>query len=219
MGARGFERRLEGMVEGVFGRVFRSTLRPVEIGRRLVRELDTNRSVDVRGRTIVPNHFTVWLSESDYEQFAEIHDTLVAELAQAARDHAQDEGYTFVGHVEAELAIDENLRTGAFQIDARLREGEGGAGPGTLVLPSGERLPLGEAVVTIGRAPGSTIVLADPNVSRNHAEIRPVGLGYVVVDLSSTNGTRVNGSRIAQHELREGDKVAFGNTVLRFEAS
>jgi hypothetical protein len=219
MAARGFERRLESMVEGVFGRVFRSTLRPVEIGRRLVRELDMNRSVDVRGRTMVPNHFTVWLSQVDYDQFAEIHETLCSELAEAARDHAHDEGYTFVGHVEAELVVDDTLRTGSFIIDARLREGPAGAGPGTLVLPSGERLPLGEEVVTVGRTPNSTIVLADPNVSRNHAEIRPVGTGYVVVDLQSTNGTRVNGIRIATHELDGGDQITFGNTVLRFEAS
>jgi pSer/pThr/pTyr-binding forkhead associated (FHA) protein len=74
-------------------------------------------------------------------------------------------------------------------------------------------------VVTVGRTPNSTIVLADPNVSRNHAEIRPVGTGYVVVDLQSTNGTRVNGIRIANHELDGGDQITFGNTVLRFEAS
>ena len=59
VGLKGFERRLERMVEGVFARAFRSGLRPIEIGRRLVREIDDNRSVDVRGRTVVPNHFTV----------------------------------------------------------------------------------------------------------------------------------------------------------------
>lgn len=219
VGARGFERRLENMVEGVFGRVFRSTVRPVEIGRRLIRELDANRSVDVRGRTIVPNDFTVALSEGDFEQFADIHETLCSELAEAARDHAHDEGYTFVGHVKVEVIIDESYRTGSFTIEARLREGVGGAGPGSLVLPTGERLPLGEATVTIGRTPESTIVLADPNASRHHAEIKAVGIGYVLFDLHSTNGTRVNGMRVSQHELEHGDTLTFGNTVVRFEAS
>ena len=59
MGIKGFERSLENMVEGVFARVFRSGLRPIELGRRLVREMDDNRSVDVRGRTIVPNPFII----------------------------------------------------------------------------------------------------------------------------------------------------------------
>jgi pSer/pThr/pTyr-binding forkhead associated (FHA) protein len=67
--------------------------------------------------------------------------------------------------------------------------------------------------------PDSTIVLADPNVSRNHAEIRPQGDGYVVVDLGSTNGTRVNGVKVTQHELRDGDEVVFGNTRMHFAAS
>ena len=219
MGPRGFERRLENLVEGVFGRVFKSSVRPVEIGRRLIRELDASRNVDVRGKMIAANFFTVFLSEADYEQFSDISETLCAELSDAAREHARSEGYQFVGHVTSEIVIDPELRTGAFAIDARLKEGASGSGPGTLQLPSGERLTLAEEVVTIGRMPGSTITLSDPNVSRNHAEIKPVGSGYVVVDLKSTNGTRVNGSRIASHDLLDGDKISFGNTVVIFEAS
>lgn len=219
MGARGFERRLENLVEGVFGRVFKSTVRPVEIGRRLIREMEATRDVDVRGATIVANAFTVCLSETDYEQFADIHTTVCAELADAGRDHARDEGYQFVGHASCELVIDPDLRTGAFAIDAKFREGAGGTGPGTLLLPSGERRPLTEETVTIGRMPGSTIVLTDPNASRRHAEIRPMGSGYVLVDLGSTNGSRVNGSRVDNHHLADGDTLSFGNTVIRFESS
>ena len=84
MALKGFERRLERMVEGTFSRIFRSGIRPVELGRRLVREMDDNRSVDVRGRTLVPNHFTVELSEADHEQFAEVGESLERELAEAA---------------------------------------------------------------------------------------------------------------------------------------
>jgi pSer/pThr/pTyr-binding forkhead associated (FHA) protein len=62
-------------------------------------------------------------------------------------------------------------------------------------------------------------VLADPNVSRHHAEVRPAGDGFVVVDLGSTNGTRVNGAKVAEHLLVDGDEVRFGNTVVHFEAS
>jgi hypothetical protein len=219
MGLAGFERRLERMVEGVFARAFRSGLRPVELGRRLVREIDDNRSVDVRGRTVVPNHFTVQVSAEDNDRFAEIHDTLVRELTEAAREHARDEGYTFLGPVEVELVVDERMHTGAFQIEGRMREGAGGIGAGSLVLPTGERVVLGEHTITVGRMPESNIVLADPNVSRNHAEIRPHGTGYVVIDLDSTNGTRVNGVRVKQQDLADGDELTFGNTRIRFEAS
>ena len=207
------------MVEGTFARAFRSGLRPVELGRRLVREIDDNRSVDVRGRTVVPNHFEILLSQADSDRFAEIHDTLIRELSDAARDHARDEGYTFLGPVEVELKVDEGMHTGAFQIDARMREGAGGIGAGSLILPTGERVVLSEHILSIGSMPESNIVLADPNVSRNHAEIRPAGNGYVVVDLGSTNGTRVNGARIQQQQLADGDELTFGNTHMRFEAS
>lgn len=219
MGLQGFERRLERMVEGVFARAFRSGLKPVELGRRLTREMDDNRSVGVTGRTVVPNSFTVYLSDPDYEQFAEVHDALGRELADCAREHAKDEAYTFMGPVEVELVVDDSLRTGSFAIEGRLREGDGGGGAGALVTPSGERIGLSEGVTTVGRLPECSLVLNDPNVSRHHAEIRPQGTGFVVVDLRSTNGTRVNGVRITERVLQDGDEVAFGNTRMRFEAS
>jgi hypothetical protein len=219
MGLKGFERRLERAVEGGFARVFRSGLKPIELGRRLTREMDDGRTVDVRGRTVVPNHFTVELSNTDHENFAQIAATLERELAEAAREHARDEGYSFMGPVQVELMITDTLRTGSFALTARMRQGEGGAGAGSLVLPTGDRVPLGEETITVGRLPESTIVLADPNVSRSHAEIRPRGTGFVVIDLGSTNGTRINGIRINEQELVDGDEVVFGNTRMRFEAS
>jgi hypothetical protein len=219
MGIRGFERRLERMVEGAFARAFKSGLRPVELGRRLVREMDDNRSVGVRGGTVVPNSFTVSLSVSDLEQFEGVQDSLTRELCDAAREHARDEGYAFMGPVEVHLEPDDGLHTGAYQIVGRMVEGAGGSGAGSIVLPTGDRFTLTETVITIGRHPESNLVLADPNVSRNHAEIRPQGDRYVVVDLGSTNGSRVNGVRVDTQVLEDGDELTFGNTRMRFEAS
>jgi len=216
---RGFEKRLEGMVEGVFARAFRSGLRPVEIGRRLVREMDDGRSVGVSGRTVVPNDFDVQLSDPDFERFAEVDDVLVRELCDAARDHARSEDYSFMGPVRVRLVLDDTRRTGTFRIIPHFREADGGVGAGSLLLPSGKRLVLTESIATIGRLPECTVTVADPNVSRTHAEIRPDGDGFIVVDLGSTNGTRVNGGRIDRHRLADGDELSFGNTVVRFEAS
>ena len=106
VGLKGFERRLEHAVEGVFSRVFKSGLRPIEIGRRLTREMDDQRTVDVRGRTVVPNSFTVSISTDDHDAFVDIADTLARELCDAAREHARDEGYAFLGPVEVELVIE-----------------------------------------------------------------------------------------------------------------
>lgn len=207
------------MVEGAFARAFKSGLRPVELGRRLVREMDDNRSVGVRGGNVVPNSFSVALSTSDLEQFEGVQDSLARELADAAREHARDEGYTFMGPVVVRFEPDERLHTGAFQIIGRMVEGPGGAGAGSIVLPNGERFSLADSLITIGRHPDCNLVLADPNVSRNHAEIRPQGDHYVLVDLGSTNGSRVNGIRITTHVLEDGDELTFGNTRMGFEAS
>ena len=206
-------------MEGAFSRAFKSGLRPVELGRRLVREMDDNRSVGVRGGTVVPNAFTVLLSASDLEQFEGVQDSLARELGDAAREHARDEGYAFMGPVVVELVGDDRLHTGAFQIIGRMAEGDGGSGAGSIVLPNGDRFSLTDSIITVGRHPDSNMVLADPNVSRNHAEIRPKGDRYEVVDLASTNGTRVNGVRVDTQILQDGDEITFGNTRMRFEAS
>ena len=216
---RNFERRLERIVEGAFSRAFKSGLRPIEIGRRLTREMDDSRSIGVRGGTVVANHFTVRLSRQDADEFALVTDTMQRELADLARDHAREEGYTFMGPVEVDFVVDPSMRIGAFSVEARLRQGVGGAGAGSLVLPSGERFVLGDTVVSIGRLPESTLVLEDPNVSRQHAEIRPSGNGFVLTDLGSTNGSKVNGMKVSERVLQDGDELTFGSTTFRFEAS
>jgi hypothetical protein len=212
------ERRLERMVEGVFSRAFRSSLRPIELGRRLVREIDDSRTVDVKGRVVVPNVFQFRLSQQDAEQYAEIQDALVRELCDAAREYARDEAYVFMGPVEVTITADGSLKPGRFTLSSKLQEGVAGAvGRGSLVFGSGERMPLGDRTISIGRLPECEITLADPNVSRRHAEIRPSGPGYVVADLGSTNGTRVNGTTISEHRLQPGDEIAVGNVRIRYE--
>ncbi len=220
MGLQGFEHGLERMVEGVFSRGSRSSLRPVELGRRLLREMDDHRSVDVKGRRIVPNGFTFMLSAKDHAGFADIDQALNAELCETAREYAKAEGYHFMGSVSVELLVDNNLKPGRFTISSRMKETGGSAGVGSLVLPSGERVELGKEPVSIGRLNECTIPLTDGNVSRRHAEVRASTRGYVVADLGSTNGTKVNGLRIqGEQALANGDIVSVGSTHLRFEAS
>jgi hypothetical protein len=216
---RSFERRLERMVEGVFARAFHSGLRPVELGRRLVREMDANRSVSVSGQVLVPNHFSITLSPQDAATFADVREALVSELCDAVRDHARDEGYAFMGPVRVELESNPAQRAGTFEVTARLRQGRGGVGAGSVVLPSGQRITLDEQLVRIGRLPDCGIQLADTNVSRHHAEIRPAGDGFVVADLGSTNGTKVNGVRVTERLLRDADEITVGTTRLVFQAS
>ena len=182
--------------------------------------MDDNRSVDVKGRRIVPNNFTVLLSPTDHAGFSDIEDALTTELGEAAREYAREESYHFMGPVLVKLMVDNNLKPGRFGISSQLKQAAGGLGAGSLVLPSGQRVALGEHVSTVGRLPESTILINDTNVSRNHAEIRTGSAAYVAVDLGSTNGTMVNGVRIVgEQRLNDGDIISFGSTHVRFEAS
>ena len=219
MGLKGFERRLERLVEGAFARAFKSSLRPVELGRRLVREMDDQRTVNVRGEVAAPNHFTVTLGPQDHEQFAEIEQSLTGSLADAARDHAKSEGYVLMGPVEVRLENDSEMRTGSFALSARFKEGPAGTAGGSIVVPGGQRVKLGDGVAVIGRSADCTIHLTDTSVSRRHAELRPAGTGWTVIDLGSTNGTRVNGAPATNAALHDGDTITVGDVQLRFEAS
>jgi hypothetical protein len=217
MGFQRFERRLEQLVEGTFSKAFRSGLQPVEIGRRIARDMDAGRALGVRG-TIVPNHFTVELSPDDSERFAGFHDALERELVDAAREHAREEGYRFEGPVTVTLVTDPNARRGNLQVQSEIVGGPGGA-PGSLVLPDGQRLTLGQKPAVIGRMPDCAVALSDPQVSRQHAEIRLDDGGYHVVDLNSMNGTRVNGITVSDHALTDGDVITVGATSIRYEES
>src|SRR5215472_11732622 len=119
MGFQRFERRLEQLVEGTFSKAFRSGLQPVEIGRRIAREMDSGRALGVRG-TIVPNHFRIELSADDSERFAGFHDALEHELVDAAREHAREEGYRFEGPVTVEVVTDPDARRGALRVRAEI---------------------------------------------------------------------------------------------------
>ena len=216
MGLQQFEERLERLVEGTLAKPFRSNLQPVEIGRRLTREMDLHRRVGVRG-LIAPNVFAVTLAPADVARFSNFIDALSRELSDAAREHAKNEGYLFVGPVEVEIFEGSTLKAGRFTVEAEVREDADGGFLAELVLTDGRRVQVGTEPLVIGRLPECGVVLADSNVSRRHAELRRAGDSVVLTDLGSTNGTRVNGAPIRERILVSGDEVSVGSTRLIFE--
>jgi hypothetical protein len=217
MGLQKFERRLERFVEGAFARVFRSGLQPVEIARRLTREIALRRSVAPRG-VLAPNVFKVLLSEADRTKFHAIEGELVKELVEVAQDHAKQEGYIFLGPVSVVIETDQSLRPGTLLVAGDMVPDQATA---TLKLPDGRRVVLEEATVTLGRLPECELALADTGVSRRHAEVRRgPDSTWLVADLGSTNGTKVNGLRISEaRRLQDGDEITVGSTSVRFEAA
>ena len=199
------ENKIEKLVEGTFAKFFSSELKPVEISRKIVREIELNRSIGVHGDHLAPNDFDVAISESDYSNLIKAKEPLEQELEETIRDYSYQEGYIFLGSINVSIKKEENLRAGTFRIDARLKQDESGCPPGALVLPDGKRIQIGNRVITIGRLQDSTVCIDDPSISRNQAEILLRETGYLLSDLGSTNGTLVNGRRISQHVLTDHD--------------
>ncbi len=213
------ENKIEKLVEGTFAKFFSSELKPVEISRKIVREIELNRSIGVHGDHLAPNDFDVAISESDYSNLIKAKEPLEQELEETIRDYSYQEGYIFLGSINVSIKKEENLRAGTFRIDARLKQDESGCPPGALVLPDGKRIQIGNRVITIGRLQDSTVCIDDPSISRNQAEVLLRETGYLLSDLGSTNGTLVNGRRISQHVLTDHDQIEFGSYRIRFEAS
>src|SRR5262249_38709182 len=149
----------------------------------------------------------VYLSPADFDRFRSFAEQLARELADAARQHARDEHYSFLGPVTVTLVADDTLRAGDLDIVGEMAGGVG-RHVGALVLPGGPRILLGEDPTLIGRLPECAVPLSDQQVSRRHAEVRARGDGYVVTDLGSTNGTFVNGARlVGGRTLADGDEI------------
>ena len=111
-----FERRLEGMVEGTFARVFKSELQPVEVASAVQHEMDERAAIVAQGRTLVPNDFVVEIAQTDAERLDVLAEDLGVELATLARDHAKEQGYSFVGPVRIRFEGVPDLTTGTFRI-------------------------------------------------------------------------------------------------------
>jgi hypothetical protein len=248
---RSIESKIAGLVEGTFSRAFRSEVRPVEIARKLAREMEEHRTFSL-SRTYVPNEYRVYLSPRDRERFADYEDALIAELTGYLLEHARRERLVLMSRPLVEFEVDDRLGLGEFGIqtrvvnpeseedEARLPEEEASgrtmiystagrvAGPleerarsrqqSALLLMGGRRLVVGSAGATMGRSRQCDVTVDDPNVSRQHAEVRPRGGSWVLSDLGSTNGSRLNGHRVEGSEvLKPGDEIELGTTVLRFE--
>ena len=119
---RTIESKLESLFEGIFGRAFRTNVQPVELARKLVKEMDDHRSVSV-SRVYVPNEYTIYLSPDDREQFASFEDALRDELQDYLAEHARREHYVLLTPPRVKFESDADLDIGVFGIATRLVRG------------------------------------------------------------------------------------------------
>jgi hypothetical protein len=243
---RTLETKIADLVEGAFGRAFRSEITPVELARRLVREMDRHRQSSLAS-TVVPNEYVVWLSPGDRRHFGPIEDSLIDELATHLLEHARAERLALPSRPQIQLRTDKRLSLGACGIEANLvnspappvvrRSGPPppradspvadspvADSPVAEMLPqawvdvAGRRIPIGPAGSVIGRSGDVDIVIAAHEVSRRHAQILPDRDGWTLTDLNSTNGVRLNGRPLGvPTRLQDGDVIEVGSVELIFE--
>jgi hypothetical protein len=131
---KSFETTLTSLVEGAFGRLFRSEVRPMELARKLAREMDEHRTASV-SRVYAPNEYAVWLSPRDRARYDGVEEDLIDELCAYLLEHARSEDLTLASHPVIAFHTDPDLALGEFGIQARLVRPEGhedrveGAGP------------------------------------------------------------------------------------------
>ncbi len=209
-----FEKGLERAVNGAFAKTFRSGLQPVEITAALRRALDTNAAVVSRDRVLVPNKFVVRMSADDYERMRALGPALTDELGQLVQQHAASQGFQFAGALDISLQSDPGLSVGMVQVESSNVQGEVAWAP--VVEINGQRHPLVKGRTVIGRGSDADITVNDTGTSRRHVEILWDGRRAKVRDLGSTNGSKLNGSRVGEAVLEPDSVVTIGRTDITF---
>jgi hypothetical protein len=168
---RSIEHKIEGLFEGVFGRAFRTHVQPVELARKLVKEMEDHRVISV-SRVYAPNEYTVYLAPSDREQFASYEDSLRSELQEYLAENARRERYELLSPPEVKFETDSDLEMGEFGIATRMVQGP--------VPQAGEPEPqLKPAATMVYRKPAET----------ESVSAEELGLGREIVSLT-VNGTK-----------------------------
>ncbi|MBA2274757.1 MAG: DUF3662 and FHA domain-containing protein [Actinobacteria bacterium] len=250
--ARNLEKGLEGFMEGFFTRLFRSKLQPLEVGRRLQREMGENKTISVN-RVYAPNDFRIFIGPEDYERFLPLKAGLLNEFSDVIIETAKQNRWNLTGRPQVVFIEEDDFGRGEFRVESSLTADEGDQAPavatrqpdetdigatraismstaerlgvtgsGAVLIVrggagrTGETISITRSPVVIGRLSSVDIVLADANVSRRHAELRREGIGWKLKDLGSTNGTFVNNKPVTQGDLKDGDRLLFGNSELVF---
>ena len=219
----------------MFARAYGSAIRPINLGRELLSLIDLMDNTD----PINPN-FVVKLNADDCTAFADIEKYLLREMAEAATQYAEQNDLRHEAPISVIFKVDKTLKAGEFEVTTDNNADRKAERPASekkqgsnytivensqlieavLVLVNGERIVLDTDSVKIGRQASCRIVFNDSNVSREHAQMRRSSDGWKVLDLGSTNGTKINGIKIAGEQLLvNGDEISFGTSSVRFEIS
>jgi len=216
--ARGIEKRLENLVDGVSASVFRGRMHPVTIASRLVRQLDFL-ALDSAAGTEIPNDITVVLNPADLDPAVDLEE-LQNELAAVVEAAAAQQAWRLVGPVEVYIETSQEVPTGILQC-----AGASVRGPmspwGQLIADDGSAVvSLSMNRILIGRALDCDIRFSNSEVSRHHTIVIRTGSTVEVTDLGSANGTWVNGDRISDRPVTilPGDLLVVGGLPFTYRS-
>ena len=211
MGLQGFERRLERLVEGTFNKAFRSGLQPVEIAPQLVRVLDNGRTLGVRGPFAPEQHRRLPLAQPTPSASTSFADALERELAEAARQHAREEGYQFLGPVDRHHGVGRLVEARAPSTSWARSPRARAARSARWSCPTAAGSRLGSTPPCSAATPTAPCRSRIPAASRRHAEIRAHRrrLPRRRPRLDERHA-RSTASRCSEHVLHDGDEIAVG---------
>jgi hypothetical protein len=218
MGLKAIERKIESMFEGLFGRAFRTSVQPVEIARKLAKEMDEHRTVSV-SRVYAPNEYTVYLSTADREQFAGYENSLLAELEEYLSEHATRESYALLTPVRVLLENDDDLSLGEFGIAARMVQPR----RGHLEEPAPVPVPAAPVVPAAPPPADATMIYVPTDDADEPAEDAPAPAGAAVVLSWAGRRSRFEQERIVLGRSRDADvqvedpNVSRRHAELRYE--
>jgi len=206
---RAIEQRLERIFEGVFGRAFRTNVQPVELARKLAKEMDENRSTSVT-RIYVPNEYTIYLSGSDRKQFESYESSLVSELEEYLSEHAARENYALLTPPRVGFETDDDLGVGEFGIATRMAQHEG-SGPADDSAEPIEEVASGATMIYKPRTPSSR----GPDAAASSTRTAPCSAARG----RSTSRSRIRTSRAATSKSCSRDPRGGSSTSARRTAS
>lgn len=221
-----FEKGLEKVIKSPFNKHFKTEVKAVDILSAVKQDMDDKAADVSKTRTIAPNDFIITLSPTDMEQIEQWGiETMVNETVQSATTHAINQRYSFVGPVNVQFTLDENLPTGILQVISTTRRGA--IAPATtnsstqhpILEIDGTRYLLTGATTVLGRGSDCDIVINDTGISRRHLQIQITPERVIAKDLGSTNGTYVEGHRTDAATLVDGNQITIGRTRILFWAS
>jgi hypothetical protein len=215
------EETCAAFIERAFANMFPSDLEPAQIARKLVATMEA-RTQSVGNTMIAPRLYAVYINPVDYARLAPHASYLQNEWCALLSDVAARVGIQFVNGVQPQVNLREDAEVVAGAIDIEIENGERSGRAEVFALRllkgmPGEQLYRISGATRVGRNEQSDIVLTDPSVSRIHALLDVRDGELTVRDEGSSNGTFVNGNRIAALALQPGDIIAFGKTEMRVE--